>query len=86
MSIAQMKAAIRTARQHEFLLVMDECYADIWRGSPPAGALEAAAEIHAEEGGDPAQDPLRNIVVLNSLSNGQAPLACVSASSLATGL
>ena len=68
MSIAQMKAAIRTARQHEFLLVMDECYADIWRGSPPAGALEAAAEIHAEEGGDPAQDPLRNIVVLNSLS------------------
>jgi len=68
MSIAEMKAAIRLARQHQFLLVMDECYADIWRGSPPPGALEAAAEIHAEEGSDPAQDPLRNIVVLNSLS------------------
>ena len=68
MSLDQMKAAIRVARQHDFLLVMDECYADIWRGSPPPGALEAAAELHAEEGSDPAQDPLRNIVILNSLS------------------
>jgi len=68
MSIGQMKAAITLARKHDFLLVMDECYADIWRGRPPAGALEAAAEIHAEEGSDPALDPLRNLVVLNSLS------------------
>ncbi len=68
MSMPQMKAAIRLARQHDFLLVMDECYADIWRGSPPPGALEAAAEIHDEDGGDQATDPLRNVVVLNSLS------------------
>ena len=68
MSIAQIKAAIKLARQHDFLLVMDECYCDIWRDAPPAGALEAAATLHAEEGGDAGQDPLRNLVVLNSLS------------------
>ena len=69
MSIEQMKTAIRLARHHDFLLVMDECYCDIWRGAPPAGALEAAAALHAEEGGDDlGRDPLRNLVILNSLS------------------
>ena len=68
MSRAQIKSAIRLARQHDFLLVMDECYCDIWRGAPPAGALEAAAEIHDEDGADPQTDPLRNLMVLNSLS------------------
>ena len=71
MSIDQIKAAIRLARQHDFLLVMDECYCDIWRGGPPAGGLEAAAALHAEHveaGGDGSDDPLRNLVVLNSLS------------------
>ncbi|MEC8538943.1 MAG: aminotransferase class I/II-fold pyridoxal phosphate-dependent enzyme, partial [Pseudomonadota bacterium] len=67
MSLAQIKAAIQLARKHEFLLVMDECYCDIWRGTPPPGALEAAAALHREEGG-PKKDPLRNLVVLNSLS------------------
>ena len=68
MSIEQIKTAIRLARQHDFLLVMDECYCDIWRDAPPAGALEAAAALHAEDGGDRPDDPLRNLVVLNSLS------------------
>jgi N-succinyldiaminopimelate aminotransferase len=68
MSLAQIKSAISLARKHDFLLVMDECYCDIWRGAPPAGALEAAAALHAEDGGDASLDPLRNLVVLNSLS------------------
>ena len=68
MSLAQIKSAIQLARQHDFLLVMDECYCDIWRGTLPAGALEAAAALHEEEGADPKMDPLRNLVVLNSLS------------------
>ena len=68
MSIEQIKTAIRLARQHDFLLVMDECYCDIWRGTPPAGALEAAAALQAEDGGTASDDPLRNLVVLNSLS------------------
>ncbi len=67
MSLAQIKSAITLARQHEFLLVMDECYSDIWRGAAPAGALEAAAQLH-EEAGTPDLDPLRNMIVLNSLS------------------
>ena len=66
MSMEQIKRAIRLARKHEFLLVMDECYCDIWRGTPPAGTLEAAAQIHAEEGGD--GDPLRCVVATNTLS------------------
>ena len=68
MSIDQIKAVIRLARRHDFLLVMDECYCDIWRDTPPAGALEAAAALHAEDGGDASADPLRNLVILNSLS------------------
>jgi N-succinyldiaminopimelate aminotransferase len=36
---------IRLARKHDFLLVMDECYADIWRGSPPTGLMQAAALV-----------------------------------------
>lgn len=64
MSMDYLKSALNLARQHDFLLVMDECYADIWRGSAPAGMLEAAVGMPNEEG----QDPLRNLVVLNSLS------------------
>ena len=67
MSLAQIKSAITLARQHEFLLVMDGCYSDIWRRAAPAGALEAAAQLH-EEAGTPDLDPLRNMIVLNSLS------------------
>ena len=67
MTLDQMKSAIRLARAHDFLLVMDECYSDIWRGTPPVGALDAAARLHSEEG-DQNADPLRNLVVLNSLS------------------
>ena len=67
MSLAQIMSAIRLARKHDFLLVMDECYCDIWRGTPPPGALEAAAALHDEDGAA-GLDPLRNLVVLNSLS------------------
>ena len=68
MSLEQIKAAISLARQYDFLLVMDECYCDLWRDAPPAGALEAAAALHAEGGGGASDDPLRNLVILNSLS------------------
>lgn len=68
MSVEQIKSAIQLARRHEFLLVMDECYCDIWRTAPPAGALEAAASLYEEEGRPQHEDPLRNLLVLNSLS------------------
>jgi len=64
MPLDYLVAALELARRHDFLLVMDECYADIWRGdAPPPGMLEAAASL-PEDG----SDPLRNLVVVNSLS------------------
>jgi N-succinyldiaminopimelate aminotransferase len=47
---------IDLARRHGFTLAFDECYAEIYRGTPPTGALEVA-------GGR-----LDNLVVLHSLS------------------
>ena len=65
MDLAYLKTVLRLARQHDFLVVMDECYSDIWRHTPPPGMIEAAAALAADASG---QDPLRNLVVLNSLS------------------
>lgn len=56
---AYLQRAVRLAREHDFLLVVDECYSEIWDKAPPPGALEAAWA----EGGD-----FRNVVVLHSLS------------------
>jgi aspartate/methionine/tyrosine aminotransferase len=47
---------IALARRHGFTVAFDECYAEIYRGEPPAGALQVA-------GGR-----LDNLVVLHSLS------------------
>jgi len=55
-----LKKAIRLAREHDFLLVMDECYAEIYLSAKaPTGALEAAAALG---------DSLDNIIVFHSLS------------------
>ena len=65
MDLDFLKMALSLARQHDFLVVMDECYSDIWRHQPPPGMIEAAAALAAD---GPGLDPLRNLVVLNSLS------------------
>ena len=65
MDLDYLKMALSLARQHDFLVVMDECYSDIWRHQPPPGMIEAAAALAAD---GPGPDPLRNLVVLNSLS------------------
>ena len=65
MDLNYLKMALSMARQHNFLVVMDECYSDIWRHQPPPGMIEAAAVLAIDE---PGLDPLRNVVVLNSLS------------------
>ena len=65
MDLDYLKMALSLAREHDFLLVMDECYSDIWRHRPPPGMIEAAAALAVNE---PGLDPLRNLVVLNSLS------------------
>ncbi len=54
-----LKKAISMARRYNFVLAVDECYSEIYDDSPPAGALQACAEL----GGD-----LTNVVVFHSLS------------------
>jgi len=49
----------RLAESHDFIVFADECYSEIWRETPPTGALEIASAMGA--------DPER-LVVFNSLS------------------
>jgi aspartate/methionine/tyrosine aminotransferase len=59
-----LKSAIALARQYDFILAVDECYAEIWDKAPPAGTLQAAFAL-GQSGTD---DPFANIVVFHSLS------------------
>ncbi len=47
------------AREYDFLLVVDECYGEIYDRLPPPGALEVAVRIDPE---------VRNLLVFHSLS------------------
>lgn len=58
-SLDYLKQWLVLARQHDFLLAADECYAEIYQDQPPPGALEAARDM----GGD-----LSNLLVFHSLS------------------
>ncbi|MGH6943233.1 MAG: aminotransferase class I/II-fold pyridoxal phosphate-dependent enzyme [Geminicoccaceae bacterium] len=40
-----LKRLVALAREHRFVLVADECYAEIYAREPPAGSLEAAAAL-----------------------------------------
>jgi N-succinyldiaminopimelate aminotransferase len=50
---------LRLAEKHDFTVLADECYSEIWRHAPPVGALQVAAEIGC--------DPER-VFVFHSLS------------------
>jgi len=41
----RLESAIGLARKHDFLLVADECYSEIYDSTPPPGALEACAAM-----------------------------------------
>lgn len=56
---AYWRALIALAEQFDFQIFADECYAEIYRQTPPPGALEVAAEMGA--------DPER-VVIFHSLS------------------
>jgi succinyldiaminopimelate transaminase len=58
-SLDYFKQAIGLARAHDFLLVVDECYAEIYDQAPPPGGLEAAAKLGSD---------FANLVVFHSLS------------------
>jgi len=52
--------AIRLARKHDFYLVVDECYADVYDRTAPSGALQVCREI--DDG------KFDNVIVFHSLS------------------
>ncbi len=58
----QMRWAIEAARRHNFLVVFDECYAELYDSEPPQGALDALAAL------DASAHWLDNVLVLHSLS------------------
>ena len=57
-SLDHWRALVRLAREHDFVVLADECYAEIYDKAPPAGALEAASA----EGG------LGHVLAFHSLS------------------
>jgi aspartate/methionine/tyrosine aminotransferase len=57
--LSEWTKIVRLARKHGFLVFADECYSEIWRGSPPAGVLSAADLLGEGYGG---------VVAFNSLS------------------
>lgn len=56
---AYWRDLLALAEKHDFLIFADECYSEVYRDTPPVGALEAAAEFGA--------DPER-VLVFHSLS------------------
>ncbi len=58
-SRAYLVELLRLAERHDFRVLLDECYAEIYRDTPPAGGLEALGESGA--------DPER-LLVFHSLS------------------
>lgn len=58
-SLEQLKSTIELARKHDFVLVGDECYSEIYGDTPPPGLLQACANLG---------NGLSNVLVFNSLS------------------
>jgi len=56
---AYIARAIALAREHDFILLFDECYSEIYTDAPPPGALQVAVTT---------PDRFANLVVFNSLS------------------
>ena len=64
-SLDYLMRLIELARQYDFVVAFDECYAEIYDTLPPPGGLEAAMALNGGRVGD---DALNNVVVFHSLS------------------
>jgi aspartate/methionine/tyrosine aminotransferase len=58
----ELQTAVEAARRHDFLVVFDECYAELYDQIPPPGALDVLAVL------DLSEHWLSNVLVLHSLS------------------
>jgi N-succinyldiaminopimelate aminotransferase len=61
--LAFLSETIERVRAHDAVLVMDECYSEIYERDPPPGALQACAALPTDLG-----DPFANVLVFHSLS------------------
>jgi len=68
-SLEYLKRAITLAREYDFILIVDECYSEIWDKAPPTGALEACQALG---------QGFANVLVFHSLSkrSSAAGLRC----------
>lgn len=64
-SLDYLTRLIELARQYDFVIAFDECYAEIYDAAPPPGGLEAAMAL---SGGRASDAALNNVVVFHSLS------------------
>jgi N-succinyldiaminopimelate aminotransferase len=62
-SAAYLEALITCARTHDFVIIADECYGEIYTGSPPLGILEVCRDMQPHGG-----NPYANILSFHSLS------------------
>jgi N-succinyldiaminopimelate aminotransferase len=58
-SPAYLAKGVRLAREHNFMLVVDECYSEVYYGAPPSSGLEVAFALSGD---------FANVLALNSLS------------------
>lgn len=58
--IGELKELISKAQEHDFIIVSDECYSEIYADQPPPGLLEAASAM--------GQTDYRRCLAFNSLS------------------
>ena len=56
---AYWRDLITMAEKHDFIIFADECYSEIYRDTPPVGALQVATEMGADPG---------RVVIFHSLS------------------
>ena len=61
-SLDYLMRALELCRSHDAVLVLDECYAEIYRSAPPAGGLQASAALKAPG------EAFANLLVFHSLS------------------
>jgi N-succinyldiaminopimelate aminotransferase len=60
MTLEELQNLIRLSDEHDFVIVSDECYSEIYADQPPAGLLQAASAMGRHD--------YRNCVAFNSLS------------------
>ncbi len=59
LDLERLKSAVELARRHDFVLAVDECYAEIYTGDAPPGALEACRDLDGT---------CANVLIFHSLS------------------